>query len=211
MSKYADVENLIKKIKNISTEDNYRYDLASYMAGAFQIRHQILKLIETEPSADVQEVKYGKWVKNKDNGYIVCSNCKSTKPYDGIAEEDPERVVYWVCRCCPSCGAKMDGVEDLKTMDNGYQPKQEAENNEESYYSTAFKIACIILEKEKNFIKEYGKLPQIVTLNGFQKETLTTEYGEEEYFYSAKKLDYFCGLKILTSPQINEAGDIEVR
>ncbi len=63
--------------------------------------------IDNIPAANVEEVRRGKWIKDENNGYFKCSNCGSTKPYDGISEENPDNVAYWVCKYCPNCGAKM--------------------------------------------------------------------------------------------------------
>lgn len=54
------------------------------------------------------ERKKGKWIKNKEHGYYECSNCKSIQPYDGIYEDNPDKVTYWTCDYCPNCGAKME-------------------------------------------------------------------------------------------------------
>ena len=73
----------------------------------------VRKVLGAFRAADVQEVKHGKWIKNKEHGYYECSNCKSTKPYDGICEENPDKVTYWMCDYCPYCGTKMDGDKDV--------------------------------------------------------------------------------------------------
>ena len=53
------------------------------------------------PSADVVEVKHGKW--KKSNNKRTCSICS---------------FEYFACKgyfnYCPECGAKMDGKEDTK-------------------------------------------------------------------------------------------------
>lgn len=54
------------------------------------------------------ERKHGKWIKNKEHGYYECSNCKSIQPYDGIYEDNPDKVTYWTCDYCPNCGAEME-------------------------------------------------------------------------------------------------------
>lgn len=71
---------------------NYVYDLTDleeYLAGI--------------PTADVQEVRHGKWVRKEPEGAIFadyeCSVC-SSYPTGSI------RSHY-----CPNCGAKMDGEE----------------------------------------------------------------------------------------------------
>lgn len=54
------------------------------------------------PTADVTEVKHGKWIyADGDVGYNVCRCSKC----DGVVVLD-EEVTY---NYCPNCGAKMDG------------------------------------------------------------------------------------------------------
>ena len=55
-----------------------------------------------------KDVRHGRWVRNPNNGYFECSECKTVKPYDGIDLEDPEQVTYWVCNYCPCCGSRMN-------------------------------------------------------------------------------------------------------
>lgn len=54
-------------------------------------------VVESHPTADVAEVKHGKW--KKIQNYALCTNCK--------------HKVNWGCKdflspYCPECGAKMD-------------------------------------------------------------------------------------------------------
>lgn len=53
----------------------------------------------------VDPVKYGHWVRN-DNGTYSCSKC-----YSWIPDEQ-----HYYARYCLFCGAKMDEVEDGKTV-----------------------------------------------------------------------------------------------
>ena len=69
----------------------------------------IIEYMENEPAptADVQEVKHGDWLKPGndpiDNKQWICSECK------GLTE-----TAYYCGHCyynyCPNCGARMDGV-----------------------------------------------------------------------------------------------------
>ena len=60
---------------------------------------ELVDVMATVPTADVQEVKHGEW-KNQEPGYRVadfmCSVCHS---------ESDKLFDY-----CPDCGARMDGV-----------------------------------------------------------------------------------------------------
>lgn len=55
----------------------------------------MLEIIQKQPTADVEEVKHGEWVKYKPAHY-ECSMCG-------------KKVGGNVSNYCPDCGAKMDG------------------------------------------------------------------------------------------------------
>lgn len=69
------------------------------------IKPNILDLLNQAPTADVQEVKHGKWLKPSnspiDNRQWICSECK------GLIE-----TAYHCEHCyynyCANCGARMD-------------------------------------------------------------------------------------------------------
>lgn len=58
--------------------------------------------IETAETADVQEVRHGKWISNELGGYKWAYYCSECGWLDGYPFN--ERHKY-----CPNCGAKMDG------------------------------------------------------------------------------------------------------
>ena len=60
-----------------------------------------VKILNQFPSADVSPVLHGRWKWNFDCGLLWCSACGWN------IEEDVSDYAY-----CPSCGAKMDGVND---------------------------------------------------------------------------------------------------
>ena len=70
----------------------------------------ILKFIDDEPTADVAEVKHGKWIGKQLDTFrkyeVTCSNCDwiGIENYDSY--DNPFEFNY-----CPSCGTKMD-LED---------------------------------------------------------------------------------------------------
>ena len=63
----------------------------------------VRRAIEQTPTADVVEVVHGEWIRK--DGFFVCSNCDSTKPFAVIRDE----INYFRCNYCNKCGAKMDG------------------------------------------------------------------------------------------------------
>lgn len=58
--------------------------------------YTVLKLIKIEPTANVQEVRHGKWIEY-DNGVQTCSECGEEHEWQDY------RASY-----CEDCGAKMD-------------------------------------------------------------------------------------------------------
>ena len=64
------------------------------------------KLMEEAPTADVAEVKRGKWIEKEEvygDVYYTCSNCTNDwTTIDGTPQEN-------FMNYCPNCGAKMDG------------------------------------------------------------------------------------------------------
>lgn len=62
---------------------------------------EVERTIDEQPTADVQEVRHGKW-ENQQNGKVVCSECGCKAVY---------QIIYgkWEYEnYCPHCGAKMD-------------------------------------------------------------------------------------------------------
>ena len=66
------------------------------------------KLIDEIPTADVAQVRHGRWEKQR--GIYSCSECGMTCPYDVQADV----IEYWPCNYCPNCGAKMSDDGELK-------------------------------------------------------------------------------------------------
>lgn len=63
----------------------------------------VLRLINSEPTADVQEVRHGKWVytsRSPEWADCKCSECG----YTDLFSNDMECFYNY----CPECGAKMD-------------------------------------------------------------------------------------------------------
>ena len=56
-------------------------------------------IVDRIPTADVQEVRHGKWIPSV-FGTIICSECKERFSLFGSVTE---KFYY-----CPNCGAKMD-------------------------------------------------------------------------------------------------------
>lgn len=104
--KYIDTDALYEKIHNIGGCDA---PLDTWAEGWDKAIDGCLNLLESMPSADVQEVRHGKWIdtepkydyENHCAAHYQCSECgrrtgiKQTRTY----------------KYCPRCGARMDGEE----------------------------------------------------------------------------------------------------
>ena len=78
------------------------------------LRHQVVDAICNTPALDVASVVHAMWIED-DLGNHRCSNCVSRIPYyhcysEVSCEEWDEEIN--LTRCCPHCGAKMDGEDD---------------------------------------------------------------------------------------------------
>ena len=91
MAEYIDRESLISNLKEFANE---------------QLTTLIENLIQKQPTADVAEVRHGKWLTweeqfpdrkptKKNNLGVFCNNCHSHA--DNMTDY------------CPNCGARMDG------------------------------------------------------------------------------------------------------
>ena len=93
MKKYIDVDLLKSELEDLNESERL------YYMGIFDV-------INSQPAADVEEVKHGKWENMTDveSAYLntySCSACGTTFWIDEI----PEDANY---NHCPNCGAKMD-------------------------------------------------------------------------------------------------------
>ena len=62
--------------------------------------------IDNIPTADVQEVKYGKWLYENYECSLCGESLRSIMDSDGYFSGD-----FKGCNYCPNCGAKMKGAE----------------------------------------------------------------------------------------------------
>lgn len=100
MSRYIDAElfskNLMMQVYLADDED---------FTKAFVKGMELVKKAEEEtPTADVQEVKHGRWIGKPISGYsnCRCSVCNSVCEIHAIAGSVMQKY-------CPNCGAKLDG------------------------------------------------------------------------------------------------------
>ena len=95
MPKYIDRESLISNLKDLPEQERIEY-MGTY------------DLVKSQPTADVVEVRHGKWLTweeqfldrkptKKNNLGVFCNNCHSHA--DNMTD------------FCPNCGARMDEKE----------------------------------------------------------------------------------------------------
>ena len=103
MARYIDAEKLICSLDGSECLDIERdYE-------------EIEKRIEECETADVQEVKHGKWIKEWRDGFVngkrnyelICPYCNFSYFDNQCGFIVPEHFNF-----CPNCGAKMDGKDD---------------------------------------------------------------------------------------------------
>ena len=103
MSRYIDADVLCNVLKKSAADEWNKRALAGTWSYAYQ---DMIDTIENEPSADVEPVRHGRWIRICGDDY-ECSECQaavwSRPPYP------IERYKY-----CWSCGAKMDKEEEKK-------------------------------------------------------------------------------------------------
>lgn len=101
MARYINADNLINEL-SAACMPIYEKGITGILGD----NSSIADIINEQPTADVQEVKHGEWLKpsndSVDSKQWICSECK------GLTETS-----YYCGHCyynyCPNCGARMDG------------------------------------------------------------------------------------------------------
>lgn len=93
MSRYIDAEKLKCSIDS-ETDSIFDWDMTIE-----ELYHNLCKLIDDEPTADVQEVKHGTWENTNTPNQLRCSNCEIIH---FIAQYPHGEINY-----CPNCGARL--------------------------------------------------------------------------------------------------------
>lgn len=121
MSRYIDADEFAKKIDRASWLAERKGDPSLIYA----FSEVVTPLLASAPTADVEEVRHGKWLVVEDkngNEVKICSHCAREGCYESTYEESfdydynencycdgyDEHKEYISTRYCPSCGAKMD-------------------------------------------------------------------------------------------------------
>jgi hypothetical protein len=96
MSRYIDAEKLKCSIDS-ETDSIFDWDMTIE-----ELYYNLCKLVDDEPTADVQEVKRGTWENTNTPNQLRCNNCEIIH---FIAQYPHGEINY-----CPNCGTRMDGV-----------------------------------------------------------------------------------------------------
>lgn len=95
MSRYIDADAALKRFEEMHGNESEL--LNCYNAD------WVVSFIETQPTADVQEVKHGRWA-HLGNDEWCCTCCSFVITTEGSWDEPAEKY-------CSNCGAKMDRGE----------------------------------------------------------------------------------------------------
>lgn len=157
MSRYIDEDLVNFKLKQICDKSNTSYGIQ--FGGRAK---DFAQLTDDIPTADVAEVKCGKWIKTNDSNKLRCSQCDVIHL---IAQYPHGEINY-----CPNCGAKMG---EMKASNSKYYYKVTDNKTKESLY------VCInILVKSEKLIEFMGI--GAVFKNGAEVQQISKEEYEEE-------------------------------
>lgn len=102
MTKYINADNLIDEL-SAACMPIYEKGITGILGD----NSSIADIINEQPTADVQEVKRGYWISERDpdeNNRIQCFHCS-------VCDDDFHYIGAFVAtKYCPNCGARMDGV-----------------------------------------------------------------------------------------------------
>lgn len=100
MTKYIDADNLINEL-SAACMPIYKKGITGILGD----NSSIADIINEQPTADVQEVKRGYWIPERDpdeNNRIQCFHCS-------VCDDDFHYIGAFVAtKYCPNCGAKCD-------------------------------------------------------------------------------------------------------
>lgn len=99
MSRYIDADVLIAEF--------HRLKLGEHSLIERLFADGVYSVIETFPTADVQEVKHAKWYCSE-TGYLTCIRCGNSLYVGGDVFAETFKCAITL-KYCPNCGAKMDG------------------------------------------------------------------------------------------------------
>ena len=100
MPRYIDADALVQTVRKILREPDYQHAMEDWRNGLVLACDAIVEA----PTADVAEVRHGKWKKSECAKYdYFCSVCRVWTMLRCYGNHDD------LTKYCPNCGAKMDG------------------------------------------------------------------------------------------------------
>ena len=107
---YAEAEKTTNELEQMFIDEISMQKDIKIISLMQTLGHKALSIVKRNATADVQEVRHGKWIKDKskrrEDGEIYdycCSLCNRE------AEKDYYNNCAVFTNFCPHCGAKMDG------------------------------------------------------------------------------------------------------
>lgn len=119
MSRYIDAEKLKCSIDS-ETDSIFDWDMTIE-----ELYYNLCKLVDDEPTADVQPVKRGTWENTNTPNQLRCSNCEIIH---FIAQYPHGEINY-----CPNCGARMDSDSSIADIINE-QPTADVQEVKHGYW-----------------------------------------------------------------------------
>ena len=105
MARYIDAYKIISHLNDeIEACGNTDINCRPINYGTYLGLKSLKSFVETAETADVQEVRHGRWISNELCGYKWAYYCSECGWVDGYPFNDRHNY-------CPNCGAKMDGEE----------------------------------------------------------------------------------------------------
>lgn len=98
MARYIDIDETVKTFEKLHGEE-------STLLNCYN-EDWIVSFLDAQPTADVQEVRHGKWINESSNMYgPISGQCSVCELFSGTwLRNAPYKY-------CPHCGAKMDWKE----------------------------------------------------------------------------------------------------
>ena len=109
-ARYIDANNLLEKLSSLRvTSMGLRCGKTYFEILLREYRKRVIQIVEEQPTADVAEVKHGKFIKRTPCSEAECDQCGKC----------PKLIFGILPSYCPHCGAKMDGErkENERTID----------------------------------------------------------------------------------------------
>lgn len=101
MARYINADNLINEL-SAACMPIYEKGITGILGD----NSSIADIINEQPTADVQEVKHGHWIPERDpdeGNRIQCYHCS-------VCDDDFHYIGAFIAtKYCPNCGARMDG------------------------------------------------------------------------------------------------------